>query len=646
MANAPRAFRGADVRSQVRITGFDLTPDGSTAVYARQTIERDRYRSRLWRIAVDGGRPERLTDPVASDGRPRISPDGSRVLFVSDREGEKPQVWVMPLGGGEASMLPGFPDGVAAAEWAPDGRRVAVIAPNGEQRFIEGAASDPTVRRITTPFWRLDGAGVVDQLSAVWIASASGRGKPRRITPANRSAASAIWAPDGKTIAVLAATPDGTIDGEVPQPFLVAPDGGRLRPLTPFPGGVMGAAWSPEGRLAVIANRLPFVAGWQNSALFVRDGAGWVRLPEDLDRPIGNFAYGDLFTGGLLGTQEPHWLDERNLLVSVSDHGTALPHRIGLDGWIERLVDGEMVSIEERTARGRVVLLATDRACPPELYEAADGGARRITTDGGRWFGPFRRDPERISKFATRPRSIDAWFLSGGRGRRPTVLQIHGGPHAMHSATPWLDMTAVASAGFHVVYANPSGSVGYGEDLARRLFGDWGDPDTRELLALLDRLAADGIVDADRLGAMGASYGGYLVNHLAGHHPDRFRALVSENPVTDHVAEWGGADFPFEIAVSAVGESRVPQHVEELVAASPYRSLQRARAAMLLLHTDGDLRCPPINTDIAFAVLHRAGATVEMIRYPNEPHGLKTNGRPDRRVDRIERIVGWFRQHL
>ena len=286
----------------------------------------------------------------------------------------------MPLGGGEASMLPGFPDGVAAAEWAPDGRWIAVIAPNGEQRFIEGVASDPTVRRITTPFWRLDGAGVVDQLSAVWIAPASGRGKPRRITPATRNAASAIWAPDGGSIAVLAATPDGTIDGEVPQPFLISPDGGRLRPLTPFPGGAMGAAWSPEGRLAVIANRLPFVAGWQNSALFVRNGRGWVRLAEALDRPIGNFAYGDLFTGGLLGAQEPHWLDERNLVVSVSDHGTALPHRIGLDGSIDRLVHGEMVSIEERTAGGRVVLLATDRACPPELYEVG----RTAALDGSR----------------------------------------------------------------------------------------------------------------------------------------------------------------------------------------------------------------------------------------------------------------------
>ena len=646
MPTAPRPFLGADIRKQVRITGFDLTPDGMHAVYARQTIVADRYRSRLWRVALDGGRPEQLTNADASDARPRISSDGTDLLFVSDRTDEKQQAWIMPLDGGEPRMVLGFPDGVASAEWAPDDRTIAILAPCGERRFIQGEREDPTARRITTPFWRLDGLGVVDQLSALWIAQASGRGRPRRLTGPDRNVASAAWSPDGSTIVLLAATPDGTIEGEVPQPFLLASSGGRLRRLPPFPGGVAGAAWSPGGRLAIIANPRPFIDGWQNAGLFVRSGAGWRSLADLLDRPVGNLNYGDLFTGGLLGEQQPRWLDEEHVIATVSDRGTAVPHRFGPDGSIERIVDDEMVSIEERIAGGRLVMLATERARPPELYELSEGHARRITSDGSRWFAPYRRDPERISSFSTRPRSIDAWVLRGGRGRRPTVLQIHGGPHAMHSGTPWLDMTALAGAGFHVVYANPSGSVGYGEDLARRLHGDWGRADTRELLTLLDRLAADGIVDPDRVGAMGASYGGFLVNWFAGHHPDRFRALVSENPVTDHVAEWGGADFPFEIAEAAIAEAKIPERVESLVAASPYRLLNRTKAAMLLLHADGDMRCPPINTDIAFAVLHRSGATVEMIRYPGEPHGLKTNGRPDRRVDRIERIVAWFRRYL
>src|SRR5262245_9927586 len=100
----PKPFTGSDLRRQVRITGFDLTSDGEHAVYPRQTIERDRYRSRLWRVAVRGGRPEQLTSADAVDSRPRISPHGALLAFLSDRS-ETTQVWVMPLDGGEPRMI-------------------------------------------------------------------------------------------------------------------------------------------------------------------------------------------------------------------------------------------------------------------------------------------------------------------------------------------------------------------------------------------------------------------------------------------------------------------------------------------------------------------------------------------------------------
>src|SRR5437867_1513391 len=176
---APKPFRGSDLRRQVRITGFDVSPDGEHAVYARQTIQGDRYRSRLWRVAVGGGRPEQMTNTGAQDSRPRISPDGGRVVFLSDRA-EKTQAWVLPLDGGEPRMIEGFPDGVTAAAWAPDGRRLAIVAPSGERRFSVGDPNDLTARRITTPFWRLDGTGVVDQLSSLWLVDTSRSAKPRR----------------------------------------------------------------------------------------------------------------------------------------------------------------------------------------------------------------------------------------------------------------------------------------------------------------------------------------------------------------------------------------------------------------------------------------------------------------------------------
>src|SRR5262249_36202351 len=146
----PKPFRGSDLRKQVRITGFDLTPDGRHAVYARQTIGRERYRSRLGRVPTAGGRPEQLTNAPAADGRPRISPEGTRLVFLSDRS-DTTQAWILPLDGGEPRMVEGFPDGVTAAEWSPAADRLAVIAPSGERRFSLRVPRGPTAPPDTTP---------------------------------------------------------------------------------------------------------------------------------------------------------------------------------------------------------------------------------------------------------------------------------------------------------------------------------------------------------------------------------------------------------------------------------------------------------------------------------------------------------------
>ncbi len=147
VGSQPR-FQPKDLLKQVMIQHLALAPDGSSIVYSRRTIEDNRYRSRVWRVGYEGGRAEKLTTAAASDSRPRFSPDGRRLLFLSDRSGSS-QPWVLPLSGGEPQQAATLEGGVRAAEWAPDGRRIALIAPSGEQRFVVGDKKDPVARRIT-----------------------------------------------------------------------------------------------------------------------------------------------------------------------------------------------------------------------------------------------------------------------------------------------------------------------------------------------------------------------------------------------------------------------------------------------------------------------------------------------------------------
>jgi len=188
------SFEPADVLKQVVISTVAVAPDGESLVYVRRTVENGKYARRLWRTTFDGGRPEQLTSAIASDTRPRFSPDGRSLLFISDRTG-KPQAWAMPLTGGEPRQLTDLPGGAGAADWSPDGKRLLILGASGEKRFIVGSADDPTARRIRDYTWRADGVGTRDEFTSVCVIDEEG-GKPRRLTAPTYNVECAAWSPD------------------------------------------------------------------------------------------------------------------------------------------------------------------------------------------------------------------------------------------------------------------------------------------------------------------------------------------------------------------------------------------------------------------------------------------------------------------
>jgi dipeptidyl aminopeptidase/acylaminoacyl peptidase len=207
-------------------------------------------------------------------------------------------------------------------------------------------------------------------------------------------------------------------------------------------------------------------------------------------------------------------------------------------------------------------------------------------------------------------------------------------------------MTALADAGFTVLYGNPRGSVSYGEAFAKAIDGNWGDTDESDCMRLVDWAVRKGIADRAHVGLLGLSYGGYMTNWLLGRHPGRFAAAVSENPVLDFFSFYGESDYGFLVTEHGAGVAEPWSSHTRVFNRSPAALLHRNTAPLLLLQSEGDLRCPAGQTDIAFTMLRRLGRTVEMVRYPDEFHLTLSMGRPDRRVDRLERIVGWFDRYL
>jgi dipeptidyl aminopeptidase/acylaminoacyl peptidase len=642
-----RPFKAKDLLNQVVIQGLAVARDGESVVYARRTVEDNKYARRLWRVPFKGGRPEQLTSAKSNDTRPRFSPDGRTLLFISDRSG-KPQVWLMPLQGGEPRQLTDLPSGAGYAEWSSDGKRILLLAGSGEKRFLVGKAEDPIARQIRDYTWKIDGGGYRDEFTSVWIVDVEG-GKPARLTAPTYDVGGACWSPDGKHIAFIADLRKEAALMDFSQLWSLPSRPSRDEPtqIASVAGAVFNAAWAPARQVAVLGTGEPQSPGWSNVNLYLTDGKTSQQLAAGRDLDIWNTTYGDFIDNEQFFPPPMCWLDDQHVAALVAHRGSSHPYSFGADGTVTALAKQDVVCNAIAAGGGRVAVVASGDG-PADVYAVEDGKLRRLSDDGSKWFGPFHRRVERLEIPHPDGHAIDAWLLRGhGDARKaPLVVAVHGGPNLSYGPTPWLEMSALAGAGFHVLWSNPRGSTGYGEAYARAVAGRWGDQDAGDVLRVADWAVEEGLTDRDRRGVFGLSYGGFMTNWLLGHHPGVFKAAVSENPVTDMLAQYASSDGGIQIGTGAVGADQPWDHLAEYLERSPYAKIHLNEAPLLLLQAEQDLRCPPGQSEMVFTILRSLGREVEMVRYPDESHVMLMIGRPDRRVDRIERIVGWFEKHL
>jgi dipeptidyl aminopeptidase/acylaminoacyl peptidase len=240
---------------------------------------------------------------------------------------------------------------------------------------------------------------------------------------------------------------------------------------------------------------------------------------------------------------------------------------------------------------------------------------------------------------------IETWIASpadAGDEPLPTVVDVHGGPLGAWSPGPSLEVVLLCGRGYRVVLPNIRGSCSYGADWIAPQLGAWGGPDADDVHAALDHVVALGLADPGRLGALGLSYGGFMVNWLVGT-TDRFKAAVSENGVTNQVSAWTHSDTGPEYCRAArMGDPTSPEGVDQLWQQSPLRNVGNVHTPLLMLQSEEDRRCPTSDNEQYFAALRWLRREVEYIVYPEEYHGIQATGRIDRRVDRMTRMLDWF----
>ena len=653
---SPRAL----VRSQVVVESFRLTPDGETVLYALRRVRGDEYESHLFVRPYRGGRARQLTRGRVRDGSPAPSPDGRRLAFVRTplgSDGAVGQAWILPLDGGEPWQLTTLEHGVTSVLWSPDGRRLGLVAPAGDPRFVVGEGPDgrsPTARRITRTDFRDDESGLLGRPTHLWVVDARPDARPRQLTRGEFDVISPTWSPDGKRLAFAADRGgDANIRPRL-QIWSVAASGGRITELASLAGDADAPAFSPDGRrLAFIGTDVDDPPTDVHPALWVVD------LPrgrprnhtEALDRPVGDWAWSDLvMSEDRIG---PIWLDERSLLVLVGSRGWNLPYRVDLDGAAEPLVDptarANGSGLDSSTPSRRLAMTAGVDGRSADVYAIeADGELRQVTREGSRWQSSFPEPRIEEVELPGRGGPIPGWLASprtAGRRRLPLVTVIHGGPTGSWAGAGTMDALMFTAAGYRVLMPNIRGSATYGAAWVRALQGRWGGPDAEDTLACIDALVARGLVDPSRLYVMGYSYGGYLTQWLVGT-TDRFAAAAAENGVANQVSTWANSYFGVHYdRQHGLGDPLTEDGMLRLWHGSPMHRVSHITTPLLLLQAEEDRICPPADNEQLFTALKVLGREVEYVLYPDEHHEMKNYGRPDRRIDRMERILAWFDRH-
>ncbi|MGH2812050.1 MAG: S9 family peptidase [Actinomycetota bacterium] len=629
------------------LTDPRLSPDGRLAAFVvTETVrEKNDYRSSIWMVPTDGSdAPARLTSGNKIDVLPRWSPDGTRIAFLSNREGDAHQLYAIRIDGGEPVKLTDLEQGAGSHSWSPDGEQLAFtsVVPGPD---YEKEEKDRPARRITRLRFRAEGAGwTSDRFSHVFVVRADGDSERDQITSGDFQNQDPVWSPDGSRLAFVSSR-DPDWDLKLGNGiFVVEVENKKVSRLTSGAAQHSQLSWSPDGaliacRFTINPDELP--ANAHVAVVDVESGRVNV-LTRELDRNCA-----PTFNG-----REPIWRGG-TVLFPVEIGGNIDLYEAAADGGtVEPVLQGER-AITGHDARGEVVVhLETTAVQPPELYLAE----KRLTHfTKGFTDSTALAEAERFQANSTSGEKIDAWMMrpvgfEPGR-RYPVLLMIHGGPFVQYENSFAIDFQVAAASGYVVLYCNPRGSSGYPEEWGRAIRGPYevgpglGTVDYEDVMAVVDEaLARFDFCDGERMGVTGGSYGGYLTAWVVTQ-TDRFKAACAERGMYNLVSVMGKSDNTPMGWITHWG--RLPyDDLEPLMQHSPVAHAHKVTTPLLLIHGDQDFRAPVEQAEELFGALRAMRKEVELLRFPLGNHGFGRGGLPSYRVERLQAIIEWFDRYL
>lgn len=639
------------VRRIVSISSPAISPDGKriVIVVSRPDYDKNRFNAELVLVDVATGAQRALTFNRPDVGQPAWSPDGTQLAFLAAGDsGSGPQIWMLPLEGGEARRVTMAPAGVQQFAWRPDGQAFAFVTTDeaskldGEARHLnafEVSDNDLFLRQPYRP-------------SHIWLVPATG-GEAKRLTsgswtvefvmPPGSPPSPLQWSPDGKTIAFvrLPAAVSGKTDSATVQLLDLA--SGAVWPLTAVGKGESTPSFSPSGSQ---------VAYW-----YPRDGRGDLSyVLEVYLTPVAGGPGRSLTRGIDRNLFLSEWLpDGRGLVVAGNDATTVGLWVQPLEGAARKIDLGDVViagsfGYDVTVGKdGSIALVGLTPGRPAELYymSSPTSPVRRLTNFNEATAALTLGRPERIT-----------WTSDGMQADGvvvyppdfspdkvyPLVLLIHGGPTAASktsfSALPQL----MAAEGWIVFSPNYRGSDNLGNAFQTAIVGDAGKGPGRDVMAGVAELRKRKYVDPKRTAVTGWSYGGFMTTWLIGNYPGEWLAAMAGAPVTDLEDQYHFADFNVQARFAVDGRSPwVGDARAKYVEQSPVTYVNKVRTPTLVMSNVEDFRVPPTQAYRYWRALKDQGVETKFIAIPGRTH---FPGDPVRSRDVYRRWIEWVREHL
>jgi dipeptidyl aminopeptidase/acylaminoacyl peptidase len=656
-----RRFTIDDLLKVRRVSDPQVSPRGDQVAFAITDVDKAANKSttQIYLVPLGGGEVRQLTNDEHSSASPRWSPDGEKLAFISARDGED-QIWTIDVSSGALKEITSLSTGAGDPVWSPDGKLLAFTS-NVYPECLDDACNK---RRAEEKAQNKVKAHVADRLlyrhwkywldgirSHIFVVSSSG-GEARDLTPGDFDAppfslgspTDYAFSPDSRELAFASNHDKVEATSTNSDVWTVSVRGGAPKNITAANHGYDGSPrFSPDGKY--IAYRSQATPGYESDRfrlmLYDRKTGVARSLTESLDSWVDEFTFGP---------------DSRWIFLAAEERGKEPIYALQITGGpIKKLVaDGFNGEISVTSNGGMLVFSRSSMTRPSEIYRvnAVDGsGVTALTTTNEAALAPFNlKAAEEVTWTGAAGAKVAGWIVKPAnfnpRRRYPLAVLIHGGPQGAWNDNwgyRW-NPQIFANAGYVVFMPNPRGSTGYGQQFVADISGDWGGKVFLDIQNGVAQTAALPYVDKERIGAAGASYGGYMIDWIEGHNNDprfRFKVLVSHDGVYNLTSMTGVTEELWFTDWEFKGTPWTNPAMYDRW--SPHKFVQNFNTPILIITNTLDYRVPEGEGMQLFTAVQRMGVESKLVDFPDEGHWV---GKPANSAFWYNTVIGWLDKHL